>query len=115
MLISKNKILKILRFMLLTEEKQNDAYISYYDSSNILASKYIAEKRLLAVIFIKGNQYVYENVLPYHYARFKTAKSQGKALSLYISKNYSYIKGEQKVDVEPLLQRINELKKMHGK
>lgn len=97
--------------MLLFEENQGNSFIAYYDSSNVIASKYDPEKKLLAVIFIKGNQYVYEGVIPYHYARFKTAKSQGKALKAHISNNYPYIKGQQKVEVEPLLEKINKIKK----
>ena len=97
--------------MLLLEEKQDKALIAYYDSSNVIASKYNSETRQLAVIFIKGGQYVYEGVIPYHYARFKSAQSQGKGLSLHISKNYSYIKGEERVDVEPLLEQIKKIKK----
>jgi hypothetical protein len=96
--------------MLLSEQKQGDAFIAYYDSSNVIASKYNPKKKLLAVIFIKGGQYVYEGVIAYHYARFKQAKSQGKALNQYISKNYTYIKGEQKVDVAPLLEQIKKIK-----
>lgn len=96
--------------MLLFEEEQDGAYIAYYDSSNVIASKYVPEKKLLAVIFIKGGQYVYEGVIIHHYAMFKKATSQGKALRQYIQPNYEYIKGEQKVDVEPLLETINKFK-----
>lgn len=100
--------------MLLLEEQINESVISYYDSSNILASKYIPSERKLAVIFAKGHQYVYENVLPYHYQRFKIASSQGKSLKEHIINNYSGIKAEYKLDGEMINQikeKIEMLKK----
>lgn len=76
--------------MLLQElTPENNIFIAYYDSSNILMSKYVYSDRKLAIIFSKGQQYVYENVLPYHYQKFKIAVSQGKALKEHIIKNYT--------------------------
>jgi len=66
--------------MLLKEERSTDSTMCYYDSSNVVASKYIPEKYLLAVIYSNGRQYIYEKVTEYHHAKFKVADSQGKAV-----------------------------------
>ena len=100
--------------MLLLEQAQENNLISFYDSSNILMSKYIPEKRILMVLFSKGHQYLYEEVLPYHYQRFKIATSQGKALSAYIIPNSKAIKGDAVLTQEQLQeikQQITDLKK----
>lgn len=93
--------------MLLLEQSQENVFISFYDSSNILMSKYIFDSRTLLVLFSKGHQYLYENVLPYHYQRFKTSVSQGKALKTHIIANYKGIKTNVVLDVD----QINEIKK----
>jgi hypothetical protein len=93
--------------MLLLEEQSDNAVIGYYDSSNVIASKYIPSEKKLAVIFAKGHQYVYENVLPYHYQRFKLAPSQGKSLTEHIINNYAGTKAQLKLS-EDLLSQIKE-------
>lgn len=93
--------------MLLLEESQNDIFIAYYKSSNILMSKYIYSEQKLLVIFNKGHQYIYEKVIPYHYQRFKVAKSQGEGLKTHIIKNYTAIKTDLKLNEEQL-QTIND-------
>lgn len=90
--------------MLLLEEQTTEAVIGYYDSSNVLASKYIPSERKLAVIFAKGHQYVYENVLPYHYQRFKMGSSQGQSLKQHIINNYTGTKAAIKLSEEMLSQ-----------
>lgn len=101
--------------MLLAEEISEDKniYVSYYDSSNILCSKYIYHEKKLAIIFSKGHQYVYEDVLPFHYQSFKIAKSQAVGLKQFLSK-YKYQKSELVLDSEMIAQiskKITELKK----
>ena len=94
--------------MLLKEEEiENGVFVSYYDSSNVWASKYIYSEKKLAIIFSKGQQYIYDNVLPYHYQRFKVAKSQGVSLREHILKNYSHVRVEDKLDGE-MMQQISE-------
>jgi len=93
--------------MLLLEQSQENDLISFYDSSNILMSKYIVESRTLLVLFSKGHQYVYEGVLPYHYQRFKVSASQGKGLSAYIIPNYKGVKTNVILDQD----QIKEIKK----
>lgn len=66
--------------MLLTEEASDNGVMCYYDSSNVVASKFVPEKSLLAVIYSNGRQYIYQRVTEYHHAKFKVAKSQGKAV-----------------------------------
>lgn len=71
---------------------ENDEVISYYDSTNILMSKYLIKEKKLAIIFSKGHQYIYEGVIPYHYQRFQKSQSQGKGLNDFIAKNYEGVK-----------------------
>lgn len=100
--------------MLLLEEAQADnCFIAYYDSSNVLMSKYMYNSQHLLVLFSKGNQYVYEKVLPYHYQRFKVAASQGKALKEFIIPNYGSVKGDKVIDsatFSQIKEQINLLK-----
>lgn len=96
--------------MLLVENQVSDGiFVCYYDSSNILASKYIYAEKKLAVIFSKGQQYVYLDVLPYHYQRFKVSKSQGVGLKEFIIKNYKSEKVSLNLDKDALLQISEEI------
>lgn len=100
--------------MLLNEQQNGNDFIAFYDSSNILMSKYIYDQRKLAVIFAKGQQYVYEGVIPYHYQRFKTSQSQGKGLKDFITANYKAIKAEGRLDgeiLEGIKKQVEDLKK----
>lgn len=99
--------------MLLLEEQNDNIFIGYYDSSNILLSKYIASERKLSIIFSKGQQYVYENVLQYHYQRFKLGKSQGTSLKEHIINNYAGTKVDFILDqntLSEIKEKINSLK-----
>ena len=95
--------------MLLAETKDQNSSICYFDSSNILACKYVANDKKLAIIFKGGRQYVYENVPNYHYQRFKISQSQGVALKKYLQKNYTALRVEDTIDTTPILETINEL------
>lgn len=100
--------------MLLNEQQNGNEFIAFYDSSNILMSKYIYDQRKLAVIFGKGQQYVYEGVIPYHYQRFKASQSQGKGLKDFITANYKAVKADGGLDGEMLAgikKQIEEMKK----
>lgn len=100
--------------MLLLEEQQDNSYVAYYDSSNILMSKYVPTTKKLAIIFAKGHQYLYEDVIPYHYQRFKIAQSQGKSLKEHIINNYVGSKtplnlsSEQIEQIKEQIQQIKE-------
>jgi len=80
-----------------------------YDSSNIVASKYVTKDKKLALIFKSGRQYVYSDVTFIDYNKFETSESQGKTLNTIIKK-YSYSRADNDVDVSPLLEQINILK-----
>jgi hypothetical protein len=80
-----------------------------YDSSNIVASKYVTKDKKLALIFKSGRQYVYSDVTFIDYNKFETSESQGKTLNTIIQK-YSYSRADNDVDVSPLLEQINILK-----
>lgn len=100
--------------MVLNEQQNDNIFIAYYDSSNILMSKYIYDEQKLAIIFAKGHQYVYEKVLPYHYQRFKISESQGKALKEFIAANYKGSKADGVLDKEVLdgvKKQIEDMKK----
>lgn len=99
--------------MLLIEQQEGDIFIAYYDSTNILMSKYIYSEKKLSVIFNKGQQYIYKNVTAYHYQRFKLAPSQGKGLSEHIIKNYIGVKADlllEDVVLDGVKKQILEIK-----
>lgn len=80
-----------------------------YDSSNVIASKYVTKDKKLALIFKSGRQYVYSDVTFIDYNKFETSESQGRTFNTIIKK-YSYSRVENVVDVSPLLEQINKLK-----
>ncbi len=80
-----------------------------YDSSNIVASKYVTKDKKLALIFKSGRQYVYSDVTFIDYNKFETSESQGKTFNTIIKK-YSYSRSDNDVDVSPLLEQINIMK-----
>lgn len=98
--------------MLLNEVFEGDSVTCYFDSSNVLACKYDVSKKLLAVIFAKGWQYVYIDVLPYHFQRFKVSKSQGNGLKEHIINNYVSSKVETKISDESLKQIKETIKQL---
>lgn len=98
--------------MLLNEQKDGQSRVCYFDSSNLICCKYLKEDKKLAVIFKDGRQYLYEGVVDYHFQRFKVAKSQGEALTKYITANYPYTVKTGKTDVSSILQQIENLKSL---
>lgn len=80
-----------------------------YDSSNVIASKYVTKDKKLALIFKSGRQYVYSDVTFIDYNKFETSESQGRTFNTIIKK-YSYSRAENDVDVSPLLEQINKLR-----
>ncbi len=101
--------------MLLLEESQGDIFIAYYDSSNILMSKYIYSAQKLSIIFSKGHQYIYDKVIPYHYQRFKISQSQGVGLKTYISNNYKGLKADVILTRDQIDQIKDEINKLQDK
>jgi hypothetical protein len=95
--------------MILNKHEENGAIENIYDSSNILASKYVIATRKLAIIFKGGRQYLYRDVKREDYNIFENAESQGKILHTTIKK-YKAEKIEEIVDVIPLLEQISILK-----
>lgn len=96
--------------MLIHEEKGDDFRICYFDSSNILMSKYVPSKKKLAIIFKGGTQYVYDEITNYEFQRFKVSKSQGKRFNSHIKNKFQTTKVEGKVNVQPILEIIKEIK-----
>ena len=92
--------------MLLNEEKNGNSHICYFDSSNILACKYDRELQQLAIIFKGGTQYLYLNIVPYIFQRFKVANSQGKEFNEIIKNKYPTVKSEVVVKTDNLLKTI---------
>jgi hypothetical protein len=97
--------------MLLLENKSENGSICYFDSSNILACKYNKESKQLAIIFKGGTQYVYEGIENYNFQRLKVAESQGKHFIGYIKNKFKFTKVDGVMDVTPIIETINELKK----
>jgi hypothetical protein len=95
--------------MILNKHEESGTIENIYDSSNILASKYVIATRKLAIIFKGGRQYLYRDVKREDYNIFENAESQGKILHTTIKK-YKAEKIEEIVDVIPLLEQISILK-----
>jgi hypothetical protein len=85
-----------------------------YESSNVLASKYDQTNKKLAVIYGSGQQYLYHNVTLEDYNKFESADSQGSAIHKYIKK-YKSEKSENIVDVLPIKEQIEFIKKENNK
>lgn len=96
--------------MLLSEEKIDNSHLCYFDSSNILACKYRRDTKQLAIIFKGGTQYLYENIVPYTFQRFKVANSQGKEFNTLIKNKFNYVKVAENLDLTQILETIEKLK-----
>ena len=95
--------------MVLNKHEENGSIENIYNSSNILASKYIIATKKLAIIFKGGRQYLYHDVKREDYNIFENAESQGKVLNTTIKK-YKAERIEEIVNVTPLLEQISVLK-----
>jgi hypothetical protein len=80
-----------------------------YDSSNVLASKYVLSERKLAVIFSSGRQYVYHNVSNVEYRGFESSESQGKYIHSTLKKHKSEL-AEDLVDTSLIKEQIENIK-----
>lgn len=96
--------------MLLNEQKNENSHTCYFDSSNVLACKYRRDTNQLAVIFKGGTQYIYDNIIPYTYQRFKVAKSQGVALNKFIRNKFPCTKVAEEIDLTEIYATIKQLK-----
>lgn len=96
--------------MLLAEHKEEDTHTCYFDSSNILACKYKRGTKQLAIIFKGGTQYLYENIVPYTFQRFKVANSQGREFNTLIKGKYQYAKVAEGLDLSVIYETIEALK-----
>ena len=95
--------------MLIKQEQEGNNIMSYFDSSNILASKYDHIQEKLAIIFKAGTQYVYEGVKLMDYIEFIKDQSQGRSFNSFIKK-YNGVKTDKTIDPVPLKEHINNLK-----
>jgi hypothetical protein len=95
--------------MVLVKQEGENAIECLFDSSNILASKYLIKEKKLALIFSSGRQYVYEDVKKEDYIKFESSESQGKTLNTTIKK-YKNEMSKDIVNVKPLLEQIIQLK-----
>lgn len=99
--------------MILERIEKNELIDAIYESSNITASTYNKNLKLLNITFSNGSNYTYQDVSETDYVRFETAESQGKVLNSNIKK-YSFLKHDN-VDVEKKLKRIKEVKEIELK
>jgi hypothetical protein len=95
--------------MILNKHEENGSIENIYDSSNILASKYVVATKKLAIIFKGGRQYLYHDVKIEDYNTFEGAESQGKILNSSIKK-YKAERIDEVVNITPLLEQISKLK-----
>lgn len=96
--------------MVILKHEEAGAVECLYDSSNVLGSKYVKGEKKLAVIFKSGTQYVYTNVTNEDYKKFESGDSQGKLLNTVIKK-YSFEKSKEIIDVTPIIEQIETIKK----
>jgi|688.fasta_scaffold212573_3 hypothetical protein len=96
--------------MVLLKNENEGIVECIYDSTNVLASKFIIKERKLAVIFISGKQYVYSDVKYEDYLKFERDQSQGKILNSVIKK-YVTEKSDKIVDVNVIMEQIVLIKK----
>ena len=95
--------------MVISKNKYEGNIECLYNSTNIIASKYVTKENKLALIFKSGRQYIYSDVSLSDYNKFETSESQGKTFNTIIKK-YSYSRVDKDVDISPLLEQINKLK-----
>ena len=95
--------------MILNRHIDKESIESLYDSSNILASKYVVVTKKLAIIFKGGRQYLYHDVNKKDYNVFEQAESQGKILNSVIKK-HKFERVDEVVDVTPINEQITLIK-----
>lgn len=96
---------------LISLKREDNNFISYYDSSNVLTSKYNLDEKKLNVIFKRGGSYVYENIELTDFIAFTASESQGKYHSKYM-RELPFEKGKS-VNTVQIVQFIDELKKSY--
>lgn len=95
--------------MLLEQFTDEEGKISsFYDSSNVLASKYDPKLKKLVVIFGKGNHYLYENVSQHSFDIFQKANSQGNAIHTMIKEHHTTSLGP--IDITDIKEDISNFK-----
>jgi len=94
--------------MILNRTTKETTIFALYESSNILASYYEMDNKILTIIFKNGGSYSYIGVNNNDYVRFETAESQGNVFNEYIKK-YDFQKNE-KVNTEQFINEVTELK-----
>jgi hypothetical protein len=94
--------------MLVTKKEGNGIIEAWYESSNIVYSRYTLATNDLDIVFKHGVEYTYKKVPFVDYTVFEMAESQGKILNTRI-KSFEAVKGD-KVDVELLLEEIHSAK-----
>lgn len=100
--------------MLIHEESQEDGSIScLFDSTNILAAKYVPNLKKLSIIFSNNRQYVYNNVDSDDFYLFKTTQSTGKAFNLFVKNKYKTDEGyiiTETTQLKSVIQNIKQQK-----
>ena len=85
-------IKKTKYFMKIYSKYENSQEFCWYDSTNVMFSKFYdnqGSSNVLKVIFKQGQTYLYKDVDANDYVMFRDADSNGSAFSKYIIKKYS--------------------------
>jgi len=91
---------------MIVERVEKDGIIKgYYDSSNVLASKYVRESKILTITFGSGRNYDYLDVPLTDFVRFEAADSQGKVLNSVIKAKYE-VKTGDKTDLNLIKEEL---------
>jgi hypothetical protein len=94
--------------MVLERVETGELVKALYESSNIVASTYNKNSKVLNIIFSSGGNYSYMNVKETDYLRFETAESQGQVFNKSI-KNHEFLK-HNKVDINETIKKIKQIK-----
>lgn len=95
--------------MLIKRIEKENIVEAFYNSSNILASKWDKGKGSLIITFKRGAQYVYHDVKPTDYVRFEIDESQGVIFNSHIKPNYRFDKLND-INPDEVINRIEEIK-----
>jgi len=105
--------------MLINIQKDETSETAFFDSSNVLYVKYRDDIKKMAIVYEKGNYYLYHDVPKYIFIRIRDAESQGKKIHELLVKGgkgkklYKEEKAKtlKKEELELLKEHISEMKK----
>lgn len=104
--------------MLINIQKDEASETAFFDSSNVLYVKYRDDIKKMAVVYEKGNYYLYHDVPKYIFIRIRDAESQGRKIHELLVKGgkgkklykEEKVKALEKEELGLLKEQIKEMK-----